>query len=87
VGWGHSCISDAARFAVLARARTFVPFHYDPSHDDATRHRLHRAVRLQLPPSVALVEAREGESIAVAHHSLPAAAVADGGRSPGAGGS
>jgi len=35
VGWGHSSIRDAIAFATLAGARRFVPFHHDPTHDDA----------------------------------------------------
>ena len=35
VGWGHSAIRDAVAFATLAGARRFVPFHHDPTHDDA----------------------------------------------------
>ena len=35
VGWGHSSIGDAIAFAAVAGARRFVPFHHDPTHDDA----------------------------------------------------
>lgn len=35
VGWGHSSLSHAFEFAALARVRSFVPFHHDPSHTDA----------------------------------------------------
>jgi phosphoribosyl 1,2-cyclic phosphodiesterase len=35
VGWGHSSIRDAIAFATVAGARRFVPFHHDPTHDDA----------------------------------------------------
>jgi ribonuclease BN (tRNA processing enzyme) len=73
VGWGHSCISDAVRFAALARVGTFVPFHYDPAHDDATRDRLHRTARALLPPGTELVPAREGATITVPRRAVPAA--------------
>jgi phosphoribosyl 1,2-cyclic phosphodiesterase len=35
VGWGHSSIGDAIAFATVVGARRFVPFHHDPTHDDA----------------------------------------------------
>ena len=35
VGWGHSSMRDAIAFATVAGARRFVPFHHDPTHDDA----------------------------------------------------
>ncbi len=34
-GWGHSALAHATAFADLARVSRLVPFHYDPSHDDA----------------------------------------------------
>jgi phosphoribosyl 1,2-cyclic phosphodiesterase len=34
VGWGHSSLADATRFAAHAGARRLVTFHHDPAHDD-----------------------------------------------------
>ena len=34
VGWGHSSLEHAFEFAELARVRSFIPFHHDPSHTD-----------------------------------------------------
>ncbi len=34
VGWGHSAISHALAFAALCGVVRFMPFHYDPSHND-----------------------------------------------------
>jgi ribonuclease BN (tRNA processing enzyme) len=45
VGWGHSAIRDAVAFATLAGARRFVPFHHDPTHDDAMLDCIDSAVR------------------------------------------
>jgi ribonuclease BN (tRNA processing enzyme) len=45
VGWGHSAIGDAVAFARLAGARRFVPFHHDPTHDDAMLGRIDAAIR------------------------------------------
>ncbi|HEX5613877.1 MAG TPA: MBL fold metallo-hydrolase [Acidimicrobiia bacterium] len=35
VGWGHSTLGHCLAFAAAVRARHLVPFHHDPSHDDA----------------------------------------------------
>ncbi len=35
VGWGHSTWQEGAALAEIAKVGTFVPFHHDPSHDDA----------------------------------------------------
>jgi ribonuclease BN (tRNA processing enzyme) len=63
VGWGHSSLEQAMRFAVLAGARRLAPFHHDPSAaDDELDARFRRAARrspLELAP------AREGASIAL----------------------
>ena len=34
VGWGHSSLSQAFKFAALAGVKTLIPFHHDPSHTD-----------------------------------------------------
>lgn len=34
VGWGHSSIAQAFKFAKLAGVKQLVPFHYDPTHSD-----------------------------------------------------
>jgi ribonuclease BN (tRNA processing enzyme) len=36
VGWGHSRVEDAVRFATLAEVGRLVAFHHDPRHDDKT---------------------------------------------------
>jgi len=45
VGWGHSAVGDAVVFATLAGVRQLVPFHHDPTHDDAMLDRLDLAAR------------------------------------------
>ncbi|MEP4378116.1 MAG: MBL fold metallo-hydrolase [Alphaproteobacteria bacterium] len=35
VGWGHSTWQEGAALAAIANVGTYVPFHHDPSHDDA----------------------------------------------------
>ena len=34
IGFGHSSMSNAFRFAELAGVKQFVPFHHDPTHSD-----------------------------------------------------
>ena len=36
IGWGHSRVHDALRFARRCDARHVAVFHHDPTHDDAT---------------------------------------------------
>jgi ribonuclease BN (tRNA processing enzyme) len=35
IGWGHSAIPHAFAFAAAVGAHQFMPFHHDPTHDDA----------------------------------------------------
>jgi phosphoribosyl 1,2-cyclic phosphodiesterase len=66
VGWGHSAISDMATFARFVRARRAMPFHYDPSHDDAQRDRMHQQARTRLDGCCELVAAHEGQTVVLA---------------------
>lgn len=34
IGWGHSTIEQALEFSKLAKVKTFISFHHDPSHND-----------------------------------------------------
>ncbi len=36
VGWGHGCLDDVVRLALLAEVKRLYLFHHDPDHDDAT---------------------------------------------------
>ncbi len=45
VGWGHSALRHALRFAELAGARHLVPFHYDPAHTDVFLARVFAGLR------------------------------------------
>jgi phosphoribosyl 1,2-cyclic phosphodiesterase/ActR/RegA family two-component response regulator len=35
VGWGHGCVDDVVRLAIMAKVKRLYLFHHDPSHDDA----------------------------------------------------
>jgi ribonuclease BN (tRNA processing enzyme) len=61
VGWGHSTLADAARFAAHAGAGILVAFHHDPRHDDAALDGWYaRCADLRSP---AVRPAREGETV------------------------
>jgi ribonuclease BN (tRNA processing enzyme) len=49
-GFGHSSLKHALQFAQLACVKAFVPFHHDPSHNDAQLDRMiERSVGELLP--------------------------------------
>ncbi len=62
VGWGHSSIADAIRFAALARVRRLVLFHHDPQHtdDDLDRIGTELLEGIEVPEAVTL--GREDDS-------------------------
>jgi phosphoribosyl 1,2-cyclic phosphodiesterase len=64
IGWGHSSVGHAARFADLAGARTLVLIHHDPDHADETVDALVASAR-DLRRGGDVQGAREGEIIEV----------------------
>ena len=56
---------DAFAFATLSGARRFVPFHHDPTHDDATLDRLDAAVRAAGDLTFVLIAGTEGSTFEV----------------------
>ncbi len=65
VGWGHSTLAHAARFAAAANARRLVPFHHDPGHDDALIDALYDALPRDLLGDCELVPMGEGDTVGV----------------------
>jgi ribonuclease BN (tRNA processing enzyme) len=65
VGWGHSTVRQATTFAAAAEARAYAPFHYDPTHDDATRDALLAEAEGLLDGRCQVVPAREGDTVVV----------------------
>jgi phosphoribosyl 1,2-cyclic phosphodiesterase len=63
VGWGHSSLGQAFALARALGTGRFVPFHFDPSHDDAMLDGLFA----MLPPADGpmVVPAREGLTLTV----------------------
>ena len=35
IGWGHGCVDEVVRLAILGQVKKLCLFHHDPSHDDA----------------------------------------------------
>jgi phosphoribosyl 1,2-cyclic phosphodiesterase len=60
VGWGHSAFSHAMAFAKLAGVDHLMPFHHDPSHDDAALDRLLSAAKERARPTFQVTPAQEG---------------------------
>jgi phosphoribosyl 1,2-cyclic phosphodiesterase len=61
VGWGHTAIPDAVRFAVEAGARRLVLFHHDPTHSDEDLDRIFAAAVAGAPPGLQIIPAVEGK--------------------------
>ena len=60
VGWGHSSLAHALKFATLAGVKSFVPFHHDPSHtDDVLDDLIHESIDLARP-GFAVIPGMEG---------------------------
>jgi ribonuclease BN (tRNA processing enzyme) len=64
-GWGHSTVAQAVAFVTAVGARTYVPFHYDPTHGDADLDRMHAAAADALRGICRVIPAREGQALAV----------------------
>lgn len=62
VGWGHSTISHALRFAAAAGVKRLVTFHHDPGHDDRVLDRLTEEARRAFDLPFQLIPGTEGSS-------------------------
>ncbi|HRK22643.1 MAG TPA: MBL fold metallo-hydrolase [Fimbriimonadaceae bacterium] len=65
IGWGHSSLYDALRFAEIARVKRFATFHYDPNDDDEEVDALIKEAVALAKPSFEVVPSFEGLSIKV----------------------
>jgi ribonuclease BN (tRNA processing enzyme) len=65
VGWGHSSISHALRFAELAGVNTLVPFHHEPSHPDRLLDELYERALASRRLPFELAPATEGASFEI----------------------
>lgn len=62
VGWGHSAVDHAVRFAALAGVDHLVGFHHDPAHSDVDIDRMFEAVKTALRPGFKVSAAAEGQT-------------------------
>lgn len=60
VGWGHSSIEQAIIFAETVGAKSILPFHHDPSHNDYFIDNMIDEVILKLKPKLTVKKAGEG---------------------------
>ena len=60
IGWGHSAMPDALAFATLTGIGRLVPFHHDPTHDDAMLDRVDSATRASRRLPFELLAGAEG---------------------------
>jgi ribonuclease BN (tRNA processing enzyme) len=67
IGFGHSSIEHAFRFAELSSVKHFVPFHHDPTHNDDQLDRIFATTIRKLQPSYLVTPSREGMAIETAH--------------------
>jgi len=65
VGWGHSAIDHAFAFADAVGAKRFMPFHHDPTHDDAMLDRIYGTSPGSPGDDGAVVPATEGRTVEV----------------------
>jgi phosphoribosyl 1,2-cyclic phosphodiesterase len=63
IGFGHSSIGHAFRFAELSEVKHFVPFHHDPTHNDDQLDRIFEAALKSLQPSYLVTPSREGMAL------------------------
>ena len=60
VGYGHSCLPHAIRFAQLANVKQFVPFHHDPSHTDDMLDQMINDTVAEMQPGFSVTAGKEG---------------------------
>jgi len=65
VGWGHSTLHHALDFARVVGAKHLVPFHHDPSRDDAALEAALAAAIADVDPDFPVTPAAEGRGFDV----------------------
>jgi phosphoribosyl 1,2-cyclic phosphodiesterase len=60
IGWGHSSLDQAITFGTMANVKHLVPFHHDPSRDDASLSSWMETVSARMKPPFAVTPAEEG---------------------------
>lgn len=66
IGWGHGCLDEVVRLAIMAGVKHLYLFHHDPGHDDARIDAmLAHARKLALGTPLQIFAATEGEVVAL----------------------
>ncbi len=64
IGWGHGCVDEVVRLAMLGEVARLYLFHHDPGHDDARIDAmLEHARKLAAGSGIEVFAAREGEVV------------------------
>ena len=67
IGWGHGCVDEVVRLAVLGEVKRLYLFHHDPGHDDARIDAMvAHARKLAEGSGVNVFAATEGETVKIA---------------------
>ncbi len=61
IGFGHSSIQQAIRFAEIANVAQLVPFHHDPAHSDIMLDHMIQKSLAELQPSFLVTPGKEGD--------------------------
>ena len=66
IGWGHGCVDEVVRLAILGEVKNLYLFHHDPSHDDERiDSMLAHARKLAEGSALKVFAATEGEVVAL----------------------
>lgn len=65
VGFGHSSLPHAIRFAQLADVKQFVPFHHDPAHTDDMLDEMIANTIAEMSPGFIVTPGKEGISLEI----------------------
>jgi phosphoribosyl 1,2-cyclic phosphodiesterase len=60
VGFGHTCLPHAFRFAQLAQVKQLIPFHHDPAHTDDMLDQMIEDSVAEMQPAFRVTAGREG---------------------------
>ena len=63
IGWGHSCMEDATRFALLADVKRLLLSHHDPAHSDSQLNEIFSGLQKRINYPFKYELAREGMEI------------------------
>jgi len=71
VGFGHSSLPHAVRFAQLADVKQFVPFHHDPAHNDDMLDQMIENTMAKMQPAFIVTPGMEGITLDIGDQKPP----------------